>query len=197
MGALNVERVQGAVRQARWQVLRIARRVLRTRGTGPVLLMAAAASALIAGVTLFTLSRQAQAVRVELAAARRAPPEARASAPLDDTETLQRFYAELPVADALPAVIEDLIRLGGEQQVSLSVGEYRVQSDAGKAASYRIRFPVVGDAAAIQHFVLEALNRYPTLALEALSMRRENIASTRVEANIQFNLLFARGTGAP
>jgi len=194
VGALNGESLQAALRLARWQVQRVAQRVLRTWGTGPVLLAVAAMLPLLSGIALFALSGKASAARAELAAARRAPADTRAGLPLDETETLARFYAQLPVPDALPGIIEDLIRLGGEQRVSLSVGEYRVQSDAlSKAASYRIRFPVTGDAAAIQRFMLEALNRYPTLALEALSMRRENIGSTRVEANIQFNLLFARG----
>lgn len=195
MGTLSRESLEDVLRLARWQVMRVAHRVLRRQGTGPVLVAVAAILPLLTGLALFTLMRDAHAARAELVEARRAPPESRI-APLDESEMLARFYAELPAADTLPGIIEDLIRLGGEQHVTLSVGEYRVQSDLSKAASYRIRFPVAGDAAAIQRFVLEALNRYPTLALEALSMRREHIGNTRVEANIQFNLLFARDTGA-
>lgn len=193
MGALNGGQLQSSARAVRWQISRIVSRELRTRGTGPLLVILAAVMTLMAGLSWWSLARDAADARTALAAARSAPPESRASEPVDETETLARYYADLPVPDALPGIIEDLIRIGGTQRVSLSVGEYRVQSDnLTRAASYRIRFPVTGDAAAIQRFVLEALNRYPTLALEALSMRRESIGSARVEANIQFNLLFAR-----
>jgi len=194
MGAsLSGEQLHASWRAARWQITRVIRRELRTRGLGTLLVVLAALLPMAAGLTWWSLARDTHAAQSALAAARRMPPDDRASAPVDEQESLARYYAELPVPDALPGIIEDLIRLGGTQRVSLSVGEYRVQSDnLTRAASYRIRFPVSGDAAAIQRFVLEALNRYPTLALEALSMRRESIGSARVEANIQFNLLFAR-----
>ncbi len=195
MEALSAERLRGACNLLRWQAERLAARALRRFGWGTI--------GLAAGMVLLTAclalawlgSRDAARLAAELER-RQGEPAPVLIAPADDSELVTNYYASLPRAEHMPAVIESLLRLAQSHDVGLGAGEYRMQTGVPQRSSgYRIRFPVTGDAAAIQSFVIDALNRHASLALDGLTMRRSHVAAQSVEASVQF-VLWTTGEGA-
>ena len=112
------------------------------------------------------------------------------------TKSLETFYAFLPQEGRMPDTVAALIRLGAEENLKLERGEYQAHDDAhAGVVRYRIVLPVVGDAAAIQRFVLLALQEHRTLSLESLAFTRQRIESRQVESRIRLVLIARKAEG--
>lgn len=113
------------------------------------------------------------------------------SAPIeDDAARYARFQSHLLPVDALPDAVKDLFRAAEDAGVALTAGEYRREPDpAGGFMRYRISLPVSGEPGAALDFMLGALRRQKSLALESASFRREGRDADSVEGRIQFVLL--------
>lgn len=106
------------------------------------------------------------------------------------TKRLQAFDAYLPLHDEIPNALKNLISLATDSGLLLARGEYKAQAEMqGGFLRYGMTLPVKGDPQAIHTFILTALARNRTLALEGIQFKREQIESPEIEARIQWVLL--------
>lgn len=176
------------VLRLRWELRRGFALAIRTYGG---LVIASVAVAIAAAITLawsHSQAKQAATVRSETVETRRQSDRPRVES-RNDLEHIAELEAALPAAVVLPQIVEQLISLAAEEKLVLDEGEYKLVSGAAMVQTYRIRFPISGDAAAIQRFVLAAINQHRTLGLEALQVRRQQVDSLNAEANVQFVLI--------
>ncbi len=70
--------------------------------------------------------------------------------------------------------------------------DYASQSYASDLMKYQIKFPTQGSYIQIRHFINTVLKALPTLALTDIKLKREDIGSEVIDANIQFSLYARR-----
>lgn len=134
-------------------------------------------------------SRQVTALR------RSARPHAIEPAPAlpdigDQNQALTEFDQRLPAREEISSRLRRLLDLAAKRHVHLAKGEYQSVADAqAHLTRYQMNFPVKGDAAAIQGFVLAALAAEPALMLDAISFRRESATTGETDAHLRFSLL--------
>lgn len=105
---------------------------------------------------------------------------------------LQAFDAYLLAHDEIPDTLKNVFALAEEMHLILARGEYKAQIETqGGFLRYGMALPVKGDAQAIHTFILTALAKNQTLALENIQFKRERIESNEIEARIQW-VLFTR-----
>ncbi|MES2742568.1 MAG: hypothetical protein V4754_16715 [Pseudomonadota bacterium] len=169
----------------RWQLGRLGRRLGWGAGAG----LLGLTLALLAALQGAALERRqlALAGRLQTAAQSAAPAEPE---PDQDARQLAAFYAYLPAHDAIPDQLKELVRVAGQSGVTLAKAEYKAQPETQAAfLRYQITLPVKADYAAVQSFIVNALQGLPTLTLDAVTFQREQIEAGEVEARIQFILL--------
>lgn len=178
-----------------WELRRLVRAFWRRFGAAGI---AALAFLGIAGIATW-IDRNADAERDalqrDLAAHRTGQPLARPVVQASGDEArarLAEFDRYLPSHDDIPQAVGDLLTLAEREGLLAEKGEYRAQAETqGGFLRYRMTLPVKGDAAAVRRFVLAALERQKTLALESVQFKREQAGDAQIEARIQW-LLFAR-----
>lgn len=95
----------------------------------------------------------------------------------------------LPTGEAAPEAVARLFAAAGHAGLHLREGGYRVVAQPGGVLRrYQITLPLSGTYPAIRAFLAESLERRPDLALDSLSLRRENIGSPEVEARLGLTL---------
>lgn len=138
-----------------------------------------------------------------------------AGLPMDEVPAIT-----LPNQSMTPALLGTLQEIAGESHVDIRRNDYRYVepaqaavgkrvsatregrqgegASAGKAApaegvvEVRIVVPAKGRYKDLRAFLSEALERLPTLALDGLTLRRDNISVGEVEAQLHFTL-FVKG----
>ena len=116
----------------------------------------------------------------------------------DARARLRAFNDHLPEHDEIPAALQDLIALAEANGLTLARGNYRPQLEAqGGYLRYRMTLPVIGQADAVQRFMMAALREQQTLSLESVQFKRERSDTSVVEARIQWALLTRMPTGGP
>ena len=106
------------------------------------------------------------------------------------------FRAVLVAADDVPGLLQDLLDSAQQRGLRVARGEYRASADDGGGfVRQRLLMPIVGDAAAMQSFVLDSLRGHPALAVESVQFKRESAATSVLEARIHW-VLFVRPAGA-
>jgi len=193
MGALIVgwrHRLGWAAGWLGWEIRRAGRRFLRRQewlGLGVVL----------CGLTLvvaWSVERfQAAAARTERT---RWIERADTSASTPDADLpsgrsrMQRFELQLLAHDELPSLVQDLLNLAEDMNVSAARGEYRPQVDArGGFLRYRISLRASGKAQEVHRFIETALRGHRALGLESVQFQRQRIDSEELEARIQWVVL--------
>lgn len=183
-----------------WSLRRAGRVALRRLGWGGVL-VAVLVPVLLAMAALegqLRQSAQAAAGEARLDASQRLS-QARlpTGGPRSLDQELDAFDAKLPPVDEAMQVLGDLFLLAEKHQLVLARGEYRLQPDkAGGFVRLKMSLPVKGDARVVQRFVNEALRAHPSLAFDALALKRDRIDAGTVEARVQWSLLM-RGPREP
>jgi hypothetical protein len=177
--------VTSIVPRARWE----ARRAVRRLGTPAAIGVAALACALAMLWHAQALQQQLPAMRARLASATRAAAMP-AAAPPTVADGLAAFYSHLPAHDAIPAQLQTLVETAERHGVTLAKAEYKPQAEPRAGfMRYQVNLPVKADYAAVQGFMLEALQALPALTLDSVAFKRERSDSAEVEARIQFILL--------
>lgn len=98
------------------------------------------------------------------------------------------FTARLPGGDAALAAVEDLHRLAQLHGVVLASGDYRLLRDGAQAwQRYQISLPAQGDDLALRRWMADALNRWPTLALDDWTLTREQAEQVEVQARVRWS----------
>lgn len=122
--------------------------------------------------------------------ARRAPP----ARPVLDDETraaLRQQSLQARLADPLAAlqVVEQLHRSAAARGLLLASGEYRVMPAAGSLPQrYQIVLPVSGSYPLLRAWLADAMNAQPGLALDELSLSRNTVGDTVLQARVRWTL---------
>ena len=169
----------------RWEARRAARRLGAPAAIGCAALAGARAMLWHAQA----LKQHLPAMQARLAAATRAAAQP-VAAPPTAADGLAAFYRHLPDYAAIPEQLQTLVRIADQHHVPLAKAEYKPQAEPRAGfMRYQINLPVKADYAAVQAFMLEALQALPALTLDSVAFKRERSDSATVEARIQFILL--------
>lgn len=104
---------------------------------------------------------------------------------LNDDQALQVFYDFFPRSDSSPFWINDLDKIARNRGMEVSRGDYRlVLEKEAKLARYEIQLPVRGSYPQLRAFIADALQAIPALALASVTIKRENIQTGRIDANL-------------
>lgn len=110
--------------------------------------------------------------------------------------TRQRLLDRFPSEDQLNSELGRLIELATQQGLQVPSGDYRlIPGKDGLFDRYVLNLPVKGSYQTIRRFVTELRSEFPELAIEDITLRRENIGSAEVEAQFRF-VLFGRRKNA-
>ncbi len=178
-----------------WQARRLWRRAGWAGAAGAACL-ALAALALLQTPAL--VARQ-QALTLQLADAAKAAAVAAAAPPQPGpADGVAAFYAYLPVHDAIPEQLKELVNVARKTEVTLVKAEYKAQMESNAGfLRYQITLPVKADYASVQRFIVAALQALPTLTLDSVLFKREQIEAGEIEARIQFILLVKKPEARP
>jgi len=135
-------------------------------------------------------ARQQQLAR-QLAIAARQSALPTAPITLDaDADSLAAFHAYLPAHDSIPEQLKALLEVAQKSGVTLAKADYKPQDDGNTAFfRYQITLPVKAEYAQLQTFIVDALQVLPTLTLDSVLFKREQIEAGEIDARIQFILL--------
>ncbi len=100
------------------------------------------------------------------------------------------FLANLPGgANASSDAVKAIHRLAAKHGVHLATGEYRVVRDAGeKLQRYQITLPATANYPRLRAWLTDVMNEMPSIALDEISLRREDVGSEKIEARLRFTL---------
>jgi hypothetical protein len=168
-----------------WQSRRQLRRIGAGAITGTACLLLAALAQWHGG----QLEQRQSALARQLAAAAKAaalPPAPVAT----EAAGVAAFHAYLPPHDTIPDLLKDMVHVAQQNGITLAKAEYKPLADT-KAGflRYQITLPVKADFAKVQSFIINALQTLPTLTLESVAFKRDQIETGDIEARIQFALL--------
>ncbi|RJP72654.1 MAG: pilus assembly protein PilO [Comamonadaceae bacterium] len=130
---------------------------------------------------------QAEAARMAQAAqreqlARQPDPGA------DQASRLAEFQRQLPDAAAALEAVQVIHRSAAEHGVALATGEYRLLREGGtRLQRYQITLPADGAYPALRAWMADVLNTLPTIALDELSLSRDAVGATQVEARVRWS----------
>jgi hypothetical protein len=111
-------------------------------------------------------------------------------------DTRQRLLDRFPSEDQLNAELGRLLELATKEGLQVPTGDYRlVPGKDGLFDRYVLNLPVKGSYQTIRRYVAAVRQEFPDLAVEDISLRRENIGSADVEAQLRF-ILFGRRKAA-
>ena len=171
-----------------WQ----ARRWLRQAGAGAIGGIVCASLALLALWHTSQLDQRQAALARQLTAAAHAAAVPRAPV-VTETDGVAAFNAYLPPHDTIPDQLKELVLVAQQSGIALAKAEYKPeQDDKAGFLRYRVTLPIKAEFASVQSFLIDALQALPTLTLESVTFKRDQIASGEVEARIQFMLLVQR-----
>jgi Tfp pilus assembly protein PilO len=108
-------------------------------------------------------------------------------------DEIAEFYKIFPSGASLPKWLLFIDTTALKQRLILNRADYKLtQSKQGQLLRYEIVLPVSGSYVQIRHFIADALQQLPALALSDLQIKRENIMSPTVDARLVF-VLFVQG----
>lgn len=137
------------------------------------------------------LAGRQQALRAQLAIMAKQAALPPAPVTLDaDADSLAAFHAYLPAHDSIPEQLKTLLEVAQKSGVTLAKADYKPQEDGNTAfLRYQITLPVRAEYAQLQTFIVDALQALPTLTLDSVLFKREQIEAGEIDARIQFILL--------
>lgn len=138
-----------------------------------------------------SLAERQQQLRAQLALMAKQSALPTAPVTLDaDADSLAAFHAYLPAHDSIPDQLKALLEVAQKSGVTLAKADYKPQEDGNTAfLRYQITLPVKAEYAQLQTFIVDALQALPTLTLDSVLFKREQIEAGEIDARIQFILL--------
>ena len=99
------------------------------------------------------------------------------------------FYASLPDPKGMLDAVEIIHRAAKANGVKLATGEYRlVREGSAKLLRYQITLPARASYPMLRTWIAEVMNTVPTVALNDISFKREDVGSEAVEASVRLTL---------
>lgn len=134
------------------------------------------------------LKERAEMLQLQ-AQSKEAPASSDSAKRLSGDQALQAFYDFFPRADSSPFWIRELVRIAQKQKVDLSSSDYRlVNENDARLARYEMILPIRGNYAQIRAFIAEALETVPAMAISSIAIKRDNVASDKLEMRLEINL---------
>jgi hypothetical protein len=135
-----------------------------------------------------SLSVEAEQLQQQLAAAPEAVPAA--DGPRDQLKRFgQRFRSEQAIAPAL----RRLHALARRHDVTIEQAEFKFVSEAAEPlARYTILLPASAEYPSLRRFSRDLLRELPGLALEEVNLRRDDPATSRIQAQLRLVLFLTK-----
>jgi hypothetical protein len=112
----------------------------------------------------------------------------------DPGAELERFYSRFPPVDRLGAEMQALYAHARASRLQLAQGEYRLESQSGGLAAYRVTLPVRGNYGQLRQFVGRVLTHMPTASIDALRFERKKAPDPQIEAQLRLTIYLRKGT---
>jgi Tfp pilus assembly protein PilO len=183
----------GTLNRVRWQAHQ-----LIERGGWPAI----AACMLAVGCVVGWLA-WAEPLATELAIARRANAQLQQRrqtvrqgvvvAPMSESERLAEFVATFPSDKGIPATFTAMHRMAARHGLQLSQAEFRLAASGNEPlARYAMVLPVRAEYSKLRAFLDELLREVPSIALEELSLRRDDLKTELIDARLRLVMFLSR-----
>lgn len=97
------------------------------------------------------------------------------------------FRHHLIDKNELPNIIRVLFGVASDNHLQLTQADYKLGTDqAGQYRTYRLTAPIKGSYGDIRRFINEILEKFPAIALEEVSFKRDNIGADITESKLRF-----------
>lgn len=108
----------------------------------------------------------------------------------------QKFYAFLPDELQADAISAQILRSADSLGMVFEHAEFKtVAEQDARLITQHIKLPLSGNYVQVRQFLNALLNAYPSLALTALTLERNDVLSDQVQAQIEFTLYLRKGQG--
>jgi Tfp pilus assembly protein PilO len=122
-------------------------------------------------------------------AARQAPPPVQVS----QARRLAEFVSGFPTDKGIPAALTVLHGVAARHGLQLAKAEFRwVEQGNEPFARYSILLPVQADYASLRAFLDDMLREVPSVALEELSLKRDDLKTERIDARLRLTMFLSR-----
>ena len=114
--------------------------------------------------------------------------------PKSDTQfdKVKKFYTLLPRQLDANQKVAEILHTANKSGLIANKVEYATQSASSPLMQYQIKLPVQGSYIQVRQFINHVLNTLPAVALNELSLKREDIATDLVDAKLQFTIYLKR-----
>lgn len=107
-------------------------------------------------------------------------------------DTRERLLGRFPGEEQLNAELGRLLEIAATEGLQVASGDYRMTPGKdGVFDRYVVNLPLKGNYLKVRSYVTAVRREFPDLAVDDISLRRENIGSSEVEAQLRF-ILFGR-----
>lgn len=103
-------------------------------------------------------------------------------------DVVKDFYRLLPAQNEANDKISVILNAATNAGLSLEKIEYNQPLTQSPITHYQIKLPIKGSYIQVRQFLNEVLNSVPTIALNEVSMRRDDLSVDTLETRIQFTL---------
>jgi len=153
-------------------------------------------AAAVAGLAIYLFAvlpaeRQSQSRQHQLVQLRMHPKTDSLAVPArkDDGAALDEFYRQFPAMTSLPDLLDRLHAVAEAHEITLDHGEFKFgNEEGGKLLRYEITLPVKGSYPHLRSFIEEAAHKLPTMGLSEISLKREAVGESLVQAKLDFIL---------
>lgn len=133
--------------------------------------------------------QEAAALQASLQVQRRqqaVQPDARAT----QNNLVAEFQARLPAPEAALEAVQVIHTAAAKHGIKLAAGEYRLLREGNSPVMqrYQITLPATGAYLDLRAWMASVLNTLPTIAIEELSLVRQNVGTPALESRVRWTL---------
>jgi hypothetical protein len=133
--------------------------------------------------------QQAASLQASLQAQRRQQvnaPDPRAT----QTSRMAEFQSRLPAAEGALEAVQVIHTAAAKHGVKLAAGEYRLLREGNSPVlqRYQITLPATGAYLDLRAWMASVLNTLPSIAIEELSLVRQNVGTPALESRVRWTL---------
>ena len=103
-------------------------------------------------------------------------------------DVIPKFYDLLPRQKDVNSKITTILNVATNNGLAIDKVEYDQPLSTSPLIQYQIKLPLKGNYIQIRQFIDQVLNTLPSIALNDISLRREDITTNQLEARLQFTL---------
>lgn len=120
------------------------------------------------------------------------PEPPRPRKPVTESD-LKSYYDMLPHEEERFTLVKRVLLAAEKHGVLPQHADYKLEGEAmTRVVRYQMSLPLKGDFSRIQAFLVDALNENRSLAIDSISLRRETVERSDVEARVQFSILMVQ-----